>query len=230
VNQAMGIDRQRIRGICFDVDGTLSDTDDLWVSRLSGWLKPMSWFFPQRNPSRFARWAIMAAESPGNLVYSLFDRFGLDDEMGRLFHWLNRQRGVLRPQRFLLISGVREALHRLHEHFPLAVVSARDHSGTLAFLRHFELEPLFHCVATSQTCEFTKPFPHPIRWAAAQMGLKPEELLMVGDTVVDIRAGKAAGAQTVGVLCGFGREDELRRAGADLILSDTARLADVLLD
>lgn len=226
----MGIDRQRIRGICFDVDGTLSDTDDLWVARLTSWLKPMRWIFPQRNPSGFARWAIMAAESPGNLVYSLFDRFGLDDEMGRLFHWLNRQRGVLRPQRFLLITGVREALQRLHEHFPLAVVSARDHSGTLAFLQHFGLEPLFHCIATSQTCEFTKPFPHPICWAAAQMGLMPAELLMVGDTVVDIRAGKAAGAQTVGVLCGFGRERELRRAGADLILSNTAQLADVLLD
>ena len=52
---------------------------------------------------------------------------------------------------------------------------------------------------------------------------------MVGDTTVDIRAGKAAGAQTVGVLCGFGQEPELRRAGADLILPDTAALAQVLL-
>ena len=65
-------------------------------------------------------------------------------------------------------------------------------------------------------------------WAARQMGLEPQECLMIGDTTVDIRAGKAAGAQTVGVLCGFGDEKELRRAGADLILPSTADLAQVL--
>ncbi len=53
---------------------------------------------------------------------------------------------------------------------------------------------------------------------------------MIGDTTVDIRAGKAAGAQTVGVLCGFGERAELERQGADLILKNTSELADVLLD
>jgi phosphoglycolate phosphatase len=56
------------------------------------------------------------------------------------------------------------------------------------------------------------------------MGVRPEECLMIGDTTVDMRAGKAAGAQTVGVLCGFGEEEELRRLGADLILKSTADL------
>ena len=51
---------------------------------------------------------------------------------------------------------------------------------------------------------------------------------MIGDTTVDIRAGKSAGAQTVGVLCGFGEEQELLRMGADLILKGTSELADVL--
>ena len=52
---------------------------------------------------------------------------------------------------------------------------------------------------------------------------------MIGDTTVDIRAGKAAGAQTVGVLCGFGEEGELRRVGADLILPSTADVEAELL-
>ena len=51
---------------------------------------------------------------------------------------------------------------------------------------------------------------------------------MVGDTVVDIKAGKQAGAQTVGVLCGFGELDELEKAGADLILESTPQLYDIL--
>ena len=62
------------------------------------------------------------------------------------------------------------------------------------------------------------------------MGLAPEHILMTGDTTVDIRAGKAAGAQTVGVLCGFGDEAELRRAGADVILQTTTELMDLLAD
>jgi phosphoglycolate phosphatase-like HAD superfamily hydrolase len=47
---------------------------------------------------------------------------------------------------------------------------------------------------------------------------------MIGDTTVDILAGKSAGAQTVGLLCGFGTETELRKAGADLIVPDLSEL------
>jgi len=46
---------------------------------------------------------------------------------------------------------------------------------------------------------------------------------------VDMRAGKSAGAQIVGVLCGFGEEPELRRFGAEAILKSTNELASVLL-
>jgi phosphoglycolate phosphatase len=59
------------------------------------------------------------------------------------------------------------------------------------------------------------------------MGVAPESCLMIGDTTVDMRAGKSAGAQTVGVLCGFGEENELRRAGADAIFKSTADLKEL---
>jgi phosphoglycolate phosphatase-like HAD superfamily hydrolase len=96
------------------------------------------------------------------------------------------------------------------------------------FLNQFNLAPYFKCIATDQTCEHTKPFPDPIFWAAKEMGTPPDACLMVGDTTVDIRAGKAAGAQTVGVLCGFGEEGELRKYGADMILTSPAELVQVL--
>jgi phosphoglycolate phosphatase len=64
--------------------------------------------------------------------------------------------------------------------------------------------------------------------AAEKMGVKPHECLMIGDTTVDIRAGTSAGAQTVGVLCGFGEEKELKDMGADLILSNTHQIVDIL--
>jgi phosphoglycolate phosphatase len=61
------------------------------------------------------------------------------------------------------------------------------------------------------------------------MGVSPENCLMIGDTTVDIRAGRAAGAQTLGVLCGFGEEAELRAQGANEIIETTAKLAGLLL-
>ena len=47
---------------------------------------------------------------------------------------------------------------------------------------------------------------------------------MVGDTSVDIVAGKAAGSQTIAVLSGFGEEEELKALGANLILSSVAEI------
>jgi phosphoglycolate phosphatase-like HAD superfamily hydrolase len=52
---------------------------------------------------------------------------------------------------------------------------------------------------------------------------------MVGDTTVDVRAARRAGTWSAAVLCGFGQKDELKRAGAHIILENTADLADFLL-
>jgi phosphoglycolate phosphatase-like HAD superfamily hydrolase len=224
----MSLDISRIQGICFDVDGTLSDTDDLWVSRLEKTLSPARRIFPQHSPHAFSRWAVMGMETPGNLLYWMLDALQLDDDVGRMANKIAK-RGRLRASgSFWIIHAVKETLLALHARYSLVVVSARDHSSTFAFLDYFGLTPLFRAVATSQTCEHTKPFPDPLIWAGEQIDIAPHNLLMVGDTWVDVRAGKAAGAQTVGVLCGFGREKSLRRAGADLIIPSTADLVDIL--
>jgi N-acetyl-D-muramate 6-phosphate phosphatase len=224
----MALDLARIQAICFDVDGTLSDTDDQWAVALEQKLRLFRRFIPGKEIRPFARWAIMCAETPGNLVYHLLDRANLDDEVGRFYSYISQRKIGYRPRSFYLVQGVREMLVQLCQHYPLAVISARDQAGTAAFLAQFHLGNLFVVVVTALTCRYTKPFPDPVFWAAAQMGVSPANCLMVGDTTVDIRAGKSAGAQTVGVLCGFGQEPELRRAGADLILSHTAALAEVL--
>jgi N-acetyl-D-muramate 6-phosphate phosphatase len=84
-------------------------------------------------------------------------------------------------------------------------------------------------VIGSQTTRRMKPHPEPLFFAAAAMGVDPAECLMIGDTTIDIRTGVSAGAQTVGVLCGFGTENELRRTGANLILRTTSDLLAVLM-
>jgi HAD superfamily hydrolase (TIGR01549 family) len=216
----------RIQALCFDVDGTLNDTDDQYAETVNRLLKPLD-IFPFLDREHIARRFVMWAEAPGNAVLGWADRLGIDDEAIALVEWLQRHR-PRRPKTFRLIEGVAEMLHELDGRYPMSVVSARDVKSTHLFLERFNLSGHFNCVATALTCEHTKPFPDPVLWAAGKMSVAPENCLMVGDTTVDIRAGRSAGAQTMGVLCGFGEEDELRRMGADEILASTAELGRVL--
>jgi len=219
----MPLDLRRIKALCFDVDGTLSDTDDLYKQKVLR-------FFPKflfRDPDHAARRFVMWAEAPGNALLGLADTLGIDDEMVAVIDWMSRHRRQS-SKSFLLIEGVDSMLAQLKGKYPMSVVSARDEKGTLRFLDQFDLRKYFNVIVTGQSAEHTKPYPDPILFAAREMGVRPEECLMIGDTTVDMRAGKSAGAQTVGVLCGFGEEGELLRLGADVILKSTSELTGLL--
>ncbi|MBN2118018.1 MAG: HAD family hydrolase [Anaerolineales bacterium] len=218
----MALDIPRIKALCFDVDGTLSDTDDLYAQKIVD-LLPRFLF---RNPMQTARRLVMWVEAPGNALLGFADRIGIDDEMTAVIDWLNRHRP--HPmKKFLLVPGVDEMLAQLQGRYPMAVVSARDEKSTLRFLNQFDLCKYFDVIVTGLSAPHTKPYPDPILLAAQKMRVQPAECLMIGDTTVDIRAGKAAGAQALGVLCGFGEEPELRQLGADLILKTTSEVTEL---
>ena len=221
----MSLELSRIKALCFDVDGTLSDTDDLYARRVSPYL-PRAIF---SDPDQAARRLVMWVESPGNTLLGFADKVGVDDEMGAVIDWMSRhQTNTLK--KFILIPDVDKMLAALKGRYPMAVVSARHEKSTMRFLEQFDLVHYFDSIVTGLSAPHTKPFPDPIFLAARQMGVGPTECLMIGDTTVDIRAGKSAGAQTIGVLCGFGEEQELRDMGADLILSNTHEVAEVLTE
>ena len=227
MNETGSLDFGKVRAVIFDIDGTLSDSDDQMVLKIKGWLKPLRFMLSPRKRQSIARWLVMALESPGNFLYNLFDRFSLDSLMMRWMNRLTRNRKN-RPRKYRIIPGVEEMLRELANGLPLAIVSARDEESSLAFVRQFSLEPFFGIIVTSQTCEHTKPFPEPLLYAAQKLNIEPEHCLMVGDTTVDIRAARLAGMQSLGVLCGFGTRRELLRAGADHILESTAQLIEHL--
>ena len=221
----MPLNISRIKALCFDVDGTLSDTDDYYAQKLAAWL-PRSLF---RDPVHTGRRLVMWVESPGNALLGFADRIGIDDEMVAVIDWLNRHR-TSPLKKYLIVSGVEEMFKSLQGRYPMAVVSARDEKSTMRFLTQFDLCKYFEVIVTGLSAPHTKPYPDPILLAAEKMGVRPDECLMIGDTTVDMRAGKAAGAQTVGVLCGFGEEPELRQLGADLILETTADLPELFYE
>jgi phosphoglycolate phosphatase-like HAD superfamily hydrolase len=218
------LDLSRIRALCFDVDGTLSDTDDQFVENLVRLLNPLRFLFPNHNARSFARRVVMSTETPANAIYGISDHLGIDGRLNALGNAIYKMGLGKSTAPFQLIAGVQSTLQICKERYPLAIVSARGKRSTERFISQFRLGDFFQVVVSAQTTRHTKPFPDPIHWAARKMGLCSAECLMIGDTTVDITAARRAGAQSVGVLCGFGGENELRKAGATLILETTSDL------
>jgi HAD superfamily hydrolase (TIGR01509 family) len=220
------IEVSHVRGLLFDVDGTLSDTDDHLVDRMAKHLTPFAWLHKDGDTQHIAGALVMAIETPANFFYNLADRLHLDKPLAKVYDWLTRKRHEKIPAEewFWIIPGVQSMLDYFYGNLPMAVVSARDERTTLHFLEHFGLLTYFDVVVTAQTCVHTKPFPDPVIHAAQQLGLEPGQCVMIGDTIVDVKAGKSAGAQTIAVLCGFGSQKELERAGADLIVAATPEI------
>ena len=220
------LDLSRVKALLFDVDGTLSDSDDQLIQRLVNLLKPTRFIIPEPKARSLSRRLVMRLESPGNTLLGLADRLQIDNLIAKVLDQRARRRAP--HASYPVIPGVPQMLQNLSLRYPLAVVSARNALTTHAFLEHNALEPYFAVVVTSQTCPHTKPFPDPLLYAAHALSVPIQDCLMIGDTVVDVRAARAAGAQSLSVLCGFGTEKELRAAGTQAILPSTADLTEFL--
>jgi phosphoglycolate phosphatase-like HAD superfamily hydrolase len=220
-------DPSAVEAILFDLDGTLIDTDDQAVAALARRLAPLTRLVPFA-PDALARRLVMWAETPGNALVTLFDRAGVDDNIFAIGDTLRGWRG-LRPRADLpLVPGAEPAMHVLARRYRLAIVTTRGRRDAEAFLGRHNLAHLFSTVATRESTRRVKPHPAPIRFVAEQLGLPPQRCVMVGDTTVDVRSARAAGAWMAAVLSGFGTRDELERAGAHLVLDSVAQLAEVL--
>jgi predicted PurR-regulated permease PerM/phosphoglycolate phosphatase-like HAD superfamily hydrolase len=215
-----------IDAILFDLDGTLIETDDEAVQSLARRLRAIRWLLVRRDPDRAARQILMACETPATRFLGLLDRVGLDDNLLGLADRLRRVRGVHSPLNFREVDGAGETLRDLSRRYHLAIVTTRSHRDAEAFLAQRELGDAVRVIVGRDDTWRIKPHPSPVRHAADQLDVPVERCLMVGDTTADIRAARAAGARSIGVLCGFGQHEELERAGADLILETTGDLMD----
>jgi phosphoglycolate phosphatase-like HAD superfamily hydrolase len=218
------LNRDAIEAVLFDLDGTLMDSDDQVVERLALRLQRLGW----RHPYRGARSLVMAAETPLNGLMTFLDALGLDALLMGMWARFRRLRGVPNQPGHRLMEGADVMLMELKQRYRLVVVTTRGRSDALAFLTQHALGDLFETLVTRESTQHLKPHPEPIRRAAGQIGIPVERCVMVGDTTMDVKSARRAGAKAVAVLCGFGERVELERAGAHVVLDHVADLTAVL--
>lgn len=220
------VETRPIRAVLFDLDGTLIETDDEVVEALARRFHFLEKLLPATTRHRIARRCLMAAEPFANGLVTVLDRLHLDDLLFRFSATLNRWRGIRPQERFVAVAGAPEAVIELAGRYAIGIVTSRSRQESMAFLAQYGLADRVAVIISRDDSPRLKPHPQPVRKAAEKLSLPTEQCVMVGDTSVDVRAAKAAGALAIGVLCGFGEEDDLK--DADLILKSTAQVAEWL--
>jgi 2-phosphoglycolate phosphatase len=122
-----------------------------------------------------------------------------------------------------LLPGAREALANL-SHLPLALCTNKPRSITDRVLENLRLAGAFQVVVGGGDLPKSKPDPLPLLYIAEQLGLRPGELVMVGDGAQDIGCAKAAGAHSVGVEGGMQGRDLLIASEPEVLLKSLLEL------
>jgi phosphoglycolate phosphatase len=107
---------------------------------------------------------------------------------------------------------------------PLAVLSNKPRHACVQILQHFGLLERFSIVAGGDSYPEMKPSPLPVLDIGRELGVIPDELLVVGDSTYDIIAGKQAGVRTCAITHGFQDKDALVNEDPDYIVPDLNRL------
>lgn len=124
-----------------------------------------------------------------------------------------------------LIPHAKEGLDRL-SWAKFAVVSNKPERFSRRILEGLGIANRFHIILGGDSTPRRKPDPQSLHLAMDFCKVSAAESAIIGDSPVDIQAGKAAGVTTCGVAGGFRSKEELEAAGCDLILQSLLELAD----
>jgi phosphoglycolate phosphatase len=208
----------------FDLDGTLIDSRADITCSVNLTLARMN--LPQLHESRITDFV-------GNGVQALIERSlrevtDIQPERARI------QEGVsLFQEEYAkhlldqtnLYPHVKEGLDHL-SWARFAVVSNKPEIFSRRILEGLGIGSRFFIVLGGDSTPKHKPDPEALFMAMKCCGVHPSLTAMVGDSPVDMQAGKAAGVTTCGVLGGYRSAKELEAAGCDLLIDSLTELAD----
>jgi len=206
--------------VVFDLDGTLVDSSGDLAAALNETLQRLRPGTP-RLPVDDVR--SMIGEGALNLIGKGLRAAGLSEtpqDALPLFLECYRPRLLERTR---LYPGVREALEALASRH-LAVLTNKPGDFSRAILEGLDVARFFRRVYGGGDLPGKKPDPVGLQRLLAETGTRPEGAVMVGDSAIDVRTGRAAGVRTIGVAYGFDPEG-LAREAPDLMVDDLRGLA-----
>jgi len=214
--------------ILIDVDGTLVDSVPDLVFCVDEMMKQLG--MPERGEAAVRTWV-------GNGVERLTRRALINQLDGEpddalfekaypIFLELYAENTSKRSK---LYPGVREGLDYLKSAgYKLGCVTNKDSQFTIPLLTDLGIHDEFEIIICGDTLAEKKPHPMPLLHAAEFFGVKPENAMMLGDSVSDVKAARAAGFQIVCMSYGYNHGVDIRDANPDAVIDSMAQLQGLL--
>jgi phosphoglycolate phosphatase len=132
-------------------------------------------------------------------------------------------------QRSYLYDGVREGLDYLKsQRYQLGCVTNKSEQFTHPLLKALGIFNDFKIIISGDTLPKRKPDPMPLLYCAERFNLKPEECLMLGDSVSDVKAARAAGFDIICMSYGYNHGNDIADENPDLVIDSMSQLSDHL--
>jgi HAD superfamily hydrolase (TIGR01549 family) len=211
-----------VKGMIFDVDGTLIDTNPAHVE---AWRRAFLRFGYDVPVERIV---VEIGKGGDKLVPSILGE-EVEERRGEALRRAQKEEflAIAKREHFRVFSGVPELFRALKNRgirTALATSSDDKHLDATLASAGIDLRSIADVVVTKSDAGASKPDPDVVVVAMEKLGLSPAQCAMVGDTVYDGLACQAAGVVFIGVLSGGTSEAALLEAGARVVFRDVAHL------
>ena len=221
---------RRLSAVLFDLDGTLLDTVADIASALNRAIVDYGWPELAESDVRgmIGRGSPILIERAAAFQGRTLDDVTQAAMVNRFFHYYGEleKANEYRARPYTGAAGALRAVHEAGLH--TAVVTNKQHRFAGALLKRLGLEPWIDVVVGGDTCERRKPDPQPLIFACESLHVPASEAIMVGDSVNDVRAARAAGIPIVCVSYGYNEGRAPHTLNCDTLLDSLAELPGLL--
>ena len=219
----------RVKAVLLDLDGTLLDTAPDLLEAANGMLRDLG-----RPQVAMADVRAYVGRGIPNLVKRLLaGRLDAADDPvpppAEALASFRQHYAEANGRQAALYPGVREGLDALTAMgLPLACVTNKAEMFTLPLLARTGLDRYFRVVVSGDTLPRAKPDPMPLIWICGHFDLKPADMLMIGDSVNDARAARAAGCPVFIVPYGYNEGRDVHKLDCDAIVATLPEAANLI--
>lgn len=132
-------------------------------------------------------------------------------------------------KRSCLYDGVREGLDWLKSQgIRLGCVTNKASQFTIPILKELGIYDEFESIVCGDSLPEKKPHPLPLLHSAEALGVKPENAVMIGDSISDVKAARAAGFGIICMSYGYNHGVDIRESNPDAVIDSMAQFSEVI--